>query len=295
MAIGCDRLRATRPARRRRVVGTTLLALALVSTFLLASPLLAGGGRLIPFEERFIFFPSPSLVATPAEVGLPHEDVWFGEEGRLHGWFVPGSSGVTLLWFHGNAGNVSHRVDLMRRLHGTLGASIFIFDYQGYGQSRGKPSEAALTADARAALAYLERRPDVDPSRIVYFGKSIGAAVAIELATVAPPSRLVVQSAFTSIPDMGRLHYPFLPIGKWLATRFPNLERIGHVRAPILIVHGDRDDVAPLEHARRLYEAADEPKRILVVAGAGHNDVIQVGGRAYLETFERFLGEDRGA
>jgi uncharacterized protein len=249
-------------------------------------------GRGVPFEERFIYFPSRALVATPADLGIPFEEVRFGPEGRLHGWFIPGSRDVTVLWFHGNAGNISHRVPMISTLRRELGVSIFIFDYSGYGLSGGRPSERATADDARAALAYLRGRGDVDHGRIVYFGKSLGAAVAVGLAAEEPPYRLVAQSAFTSIGDMARLHYPWLPLGGLLTTRYDTLERIKDVRTPVLVVHGDRDAIAPLEHGRRLYEAAPEPKRLLVVEGGGHNDVLEVGGRAYLATLREFLTAD---
>ena len=280
---------AAGPARRARapIFAWVLLGLA---------ALLVGGWMVrwgIPFEEQMIFFPSRQIVATPAAVGLPFEEVRFGPEGRLHGWFVPGRSRVTLLWFHGNAGNIAHRLSMMKRFHDSLGVGIFIFDYQGFGLSGGRPSESATAADARDALAYLRTRADVEDDRIVYFGKSIGAAVAIELATVAPPYRLVAQSAFTTIADMARLHYPFLPVGRLLRTRYPNLELIGRVAAPVLIIHGAADEIAPVEHARALYEAAAEPKRLWIVPGARHNDVIDVGGRAYLDVLREFCETDR--
>ncbi len=249
------------------------------------------GELQMPFEDRFVFFPTRELVATPAAVGLQFEDVRFGPDGRLHGWFVPGTGPTTLLWLHGNAGNISHRVELLRRIRDGLGVSVFIFDYQGYGRSEGRPSERATYQDARAALAYLRSRPDVDERRIIYYGKSLGAAIAIELALEEPPHRLIVQSAFTSILDMARLHYPFLPLGGLLRTRYPSLERIAQVRAPVLVVHGDRDQVVPLAQARQLYEAAAEPKRFLVVEGAGHNDVATVGGQRYLEALRDLIAD----
>lgn len=263
---------------------------AIMALVLGGSLLMAGIG--IPFEERFVYFPSQALVATPADVGLPFEEVRFGEEGRLHGWFIPGSRDVTILWFHGNAGNISHRVELLARLHRALGASIFIFDYQGYGLSGGRPNEGGTYEDARAALAYLRTRPEVQPERIVYFGKSLGGAVAVELATAEPPFRLIVQSSFTRIADLARLHYPLLPVHGLLRTGYPSIDRIGGVRAPILVAHGDADDVVPLDHARRLYEAASEPKRLEVVRGARHPNVLSVGGARYLAVLRDFLEPD---
>ena len=272
---------------------TALLVGVIGMGMLLAGGWLFGRGG-VPFEEQFIFFPSREIVATPDRVGLPFEEVRFGPDGRLHGWFVPGSgpSGVTMLWFHGNAGNISHRLEWMRRLREGLGVSIFIFDYQGYGRSGGRPSEAATDADARAALTYLRSRDDVAADRIVYFGKSLGAAVGAGLAIDEPPHRLVVQSGFTSIAAMARHHYGFLPIGGLLRTRYPTAERIGQVAAPVLVVHGDRDEVVPIDQARALYAAAAEPKRLFLVRGARHNDLIDVGGRAYLDVLREFCAID---
>jgi fermentation-respiration switch protein FrsA (DUF1100 family) len=245
-------------------------------------------------ERHFIYFPARGLSATPAEWGLPFEEARFGLGGRLHGWFIPGPSDVTLLWFHGNAGTIALRLPWLERLRAHLGVSVFIFDYQGYGLSEGQPSEENTYADARAALAYLRARPDVDPGRVVYFGKSLGGAVAVQLATEEPPHRLVIQSTFTSVPHLARRHYPFVP-GALIRTRYASLDKIGRVRAPLLIVHGDGDPIVPPEHARLLYEAAAEPKRLLMVEGAGHNDVLERGGRPYLDALRAFCCEDGSA
>lgn len=242
----------------------------------------------MPLEDRFIYFPSRQLVGTPADVGLPFEEVRFGEGARLHGWFVPGAGGITLLWFHGNAGNISHRLDWVKTVHSSLGSNIFIFDYQGYGLSAGVPSEKNAYEDARAALQYLHSRPDVDRGRIVYYGKSLGSAVAVQLATEESPHRLALQSPFTSALDMARLHYPFLPVGALVRTRFSILEKLSAIRVPILIIHGDADEVVPIEHARRLYQAAGHPKRLVVIEGAGHNDIFRVGRETYLEALAEF-------
>jgi fermentation-respiration switch protein FrsA (DUF1100 family) len=264
---------------------------AITAALLLA--ILAGGFDSVRFEDRFIYFPSRELLATPRKWQLPFEEVWFGPEAGLHGWFVPGSSPVTFLWLHGNAGNISHRLEWLQRLHSRLGVNVFIFDYQGYGQSRGYPSEENTYRDARAALHYLRMRGDVEVDRIVYFGKSLGGAVAVQLASEEPPYRLVLNAPFASILDMARLHYPFLPLGPILRTRYASINKIGEVRAPVLIVHGEADEIVPLAQARRLYDAASEPKRLLVVEGAGHNDLLPIGGLRYLDVLGEFcLSED---
>ena len=273
-----------RPRRRGRGTAAAIGTLVLVPLLLAVSA--AGGG--VPFEERFLFQPKRDLVGTPAERGIPFADVWFGPSASLHGWLIPGRSGVTVLWLHGNGGNVSHRLDLLERLYWSLGASFLLFDYRGYGQSAGAPSEATMYADAREALAYLRTRPEGGGDSIVYFGKSLGTAVAVQLATEEPPDRLVLQSPFTSISDLASWNLPVFPLGAFLRTRFPTIERIDRIRSPLLVIHGGRDTVVPIEHGRRLYAAAAEPKCLLVVEGAGHDDVASLGGRRYLESLTAF-------
>ena len=236
-------------------------------------------------ERSLLYFPSHDVAYPLTAFGSGAEEVRFGEEGRLHAVFVPGPAPgpgrapATLVFFHGNGGNLSHRAPLMARLRAELGMSVFIFDYQGYGQSVGRPSERATAADARAAIAYLRGRSDVDPERIAYYGESLGGAVAIDLATEAPPKALAIQSSFTSIGDMTRLHYPALTfLLPFASMRYESLAVIGRLRAPLLVIHGEADGLVPPEHSRRLYEAASEPKRLMIVPRAGHNDVFVQGG-----------------
>ena len=247
-------------------------------------------------DRQFVYFPDSTLLGTPRDVGLDYEEARFGEDGRLHGWFVPGTGAneLTLLWLHGNAGNISHRVDWVRLLRSRLGLNIFIFDYAGYGLSRGLPSETQTEQDARDAVAYLRSRQDVDPARIVYFGKSLGGAVAVQLAVEQPPYRLVTNSTFTSLLDLARVHYPCAPVSLLIRARYPTLERIDQVRAPILIAHGTADEIVPANHARRLYDAAAEPKQLLLVEGAGHNDLLPLGGEPYFATLRQFLAPRAG-
>jgi fermentation-respiration switch protein FrsA (DUF1100 family) len=242
----------------------------------------------VPFENQLFFQPERELVATPEERGIPFADVWFGPEAGLHGWFIPGWRSMTVLWLHGNGGNISHRLELLEQLYWSLGASFFLFDYHGYGRSSGAASEVTMYADARAALTYLRSRPESADHEIVYFGKSLGTAVAVQLAAEEPPDRLVLQSPFTSVEDLASWYVPLVPLGRFLHTRFPTIERIDRIRSPLLVIHGGRDLVVPIEHGRRLYEAAAEPKCLLVVEGAGHDDVASLGGWRYLERFREF-------
>jgi fermentation-respiration switch protein FrsA (DUF1100 family) len=250
-------------------------------------------------ERSLLYFPTHDVAHPLSVFGSGAEEVWFGEHARLYGVFLPTepsgprrpeASGLTIVLFHGNGGNLSHRAPLLARMRGELGASLFIFDYQGYGRSSGRPSEAATAADARAALAYLRGRPDVDPARIVYYGESLGGAVAIDLALDEPPLALVAQSAFTSIADMTRLHYPVLrPLLPLARSRYDSLSAIGRLRAPLLVVHGEVDSIVPAEHGRRLFAAANEPKQLLIVPGADHNDLFVRAGAELFRTLRDFL------
>jgi uncharacterized protein len=242
-------------------------------------------------ERSFIYFPARELVATPADVGLSYEDVPFraSDGTRLHGWFVGGERDVALLWLPGNAGNISHRVELLRRLHDELAVSILLFDYRGYGASEGRPSERGTYLDAQAALAALAEQPGVRGDRIVYFGQSLGAANAVDLSIRHQPLGLILESPFTSIRDMAALHYPVHPLRPFVRTRYDSLAKIGKVDAPLLVVHGQRDEIAPAWMGQKLYEAAPEPKQLYIVPGAGHNDVQGVGGPGYDDVLRGFL------
>lgn len=232
--------------------------------------------------RSLLYFPTHDVAYPLTAFGPGAEEVRFGDGGQLHGVYVPppaDGTGLTVVVFHGNGGNLNHRAPMIARMHRELRAGLFIFDYQGYGQSRGRPSEAATRSDGRAAIAYLRGRADVDADRLAYYGESLGGAVAIELATVAPPAALIVQSSFTSIADMAATHYPLLrgllPLAR---VSYDSLATLPTLRVPLLVVHGDADTLVPVEHARRIFAAANEPKRLYIVPGAGHNDVQVRGG-----------------
>lgn len=246
-------------------------------------------------EKRFLFFPTQEIAYTPGQAGLDYEEVFFfTQDGlRLHGWYVPGRTDVTWLWFHGNGGNISHRVDEMALIQQRLGVNQFIFDYQGYGRSEGRPTEQGTYRDARAALEYLQNRPDGAADRIVYFGRSLGAAVAVELATSQPPLGMVLVSPFASVGDMARLTTPFFPVRwpvQWLVgNRYDSLARIGRVDRPLLILHGDQDQTVPVSQGKKLFEAANSPKQFRLLAGAGHNDTYSTGGAEYWDALTEFM------
>lgn len=237
-----------------------------------------------PLVDALVYFPDRELYGDPADVGLAFTDLTIPTDDgeRLHGWWIPSRVAPArghVLFFHGNAGNVSHRLDHALALT-AAGLDVLLVDYRGYGRSTGRPNEAGLYRDARASLAALRSGGQVDPARIVYMGESLGGAVALELALAEPPLVCVLQSTFTSLRDMARVHYPSAFSGL-AGEAYPNRERIARLRAPSLILHGDADEIVPLEHAHALLAAAPEPRRLHIVAGAGHNDLVQVMGKSY--------------
>jgi hypothetical protein len=234
--------------------------------------------------NTLLYFPSRSFYATPGDVGLPHHELWLETEDRcrLHAWWIPTPRRPVVahvLLCHGNAGNIGDRV-LHAKLLTDAGLDVLLFDYRGYGRCEGSPDEEGTYRDARAARAALLRQAGVDGARLVYLGESVGGAVALALAVEASPLGLVLQSAFTSIRDMGGLHYPFIPAAL-VPDAYPSLRRIRQLRSPLLVVHGDRDDIVPVAHGRALFDAAPEPKRLEIVRGAGHNDLIDAMGASY--------------
>lgn len=261
----------------------------------LAARVLAGlviaGALLLLFEKQLIYFPTRAHDATPAGLGLAHEEVELraADGVRLHGWFLPAKgSRLTLLLFHGNAGNVSHRLDRALMLQLRLKVDTFLVDYRGYGRSEGSPDEAGTYADARAAHRWLVAR-GIGPERLVLFGESLGSAVATQLATEVASRALVLESPFTSVPEMARAVYPFLPLWPFVRTRYDTLSKVSRLRVPLLVLHGERDEVVPFAQGRRVFEAAPEPKRFHAIPGAGHNDTYVVGGDAYWRALGDFL------
>jgi len=258
---------------------------------------------MTPFlENSMIFYPTVwpdgfwDVEAVARGSGSVIEDCYFSAEDgpRLHGWWCSpaaevagGGGGMVLLFFHGNAGNLSHRAELVLRL-AALPAEVLIVGYRGYGRSEGKPSEAGLYRDARAAWRYLTEERGVAADRIVLFGKSLGGAVAVDLATQVQAAGLIVESSFTSVPDMAGRHFPFVP-RFLIRTRMDSLSKIRAIDCPKLFIHSRSDEVVPYALGRRLYEAAPEPKRFYEVVGASHNETSLVGGEAYFASLGEFL------
>ena len=247
-------------------------------TFLASLLLVATIGTVVlwALQRRLIYFPL-SGVPRPAEVGLPtaeHVSFAAADGPTLHGWFVPATipgMSVTAIVFNGNAGHRGFRAPLAAML-ADAGIATLLFDYRGYGESDGVPSEEGLAEDALAAFRHVTSRTDVARNRLLYFGESLGAAVAVRLATEHPPGALILRSPFSSLLDVGRHHYPFLPVAAVLRDRYASIERIANIRCPLLVISAAHDSVVPAEQSRQLHDAARPPKCLIVFEGVDHND-----------------------
>ena len=243
---------------------------------------------LFLLQDRLIYFPDDEIVVTPEAGGISFEDVEFetADGLTLRGWFVPvNASDRALLFFHGNAGNRSHRLESLLTFH-RLGLNTLIFDYRGYGGSEGKPSEEGTYKDAEAAWQYLTEVRRIEPHNVVLFGRSLGGAVATWLAARVDCAALIAESTFTSVPDLAAKTYPFFPVRLLARYRYDSKARIAEARCPVLIVHSPDDELIPFEHGQALFEAANSPKTFLEIRG-GHNEGFIVSG----EHYDRGLGE----
>jgi fermentation-respiration switch protein FrsA (DUF1100 family) len=208
----------------------------------------------------------------------------------LSAWWVPAAdspNGSTIVVFHGHGGNRADRVPLARALTGR-GFGVLLMDYRGYGGNPGSPSEAGLLLDAKASIAYVGSRPDVEADKVVYFGESLGAAVALAVAQKHPPSALVLRSPFTSLPDVASVHYPYIPTGL-LRDRYPSIDTIGTLDVPVLVIAGSQDTIIPIAQSRELFDAAPEPKRFVIIDGADHNDAALSHGPELIDEVVSFL------
>lgn len=248
------------------------------------------------FQRRLIYLPSSGRVPAPADVGLPGAEAVriTTEDGlELAGWFVPPATGrlpaPAVLVCPGNAGNRAGRAPLAAALS-EAGLGVLLLDYRGYGGNPGTPSEAGLLADARAARDVLAARDEVDPGRLLYFGESLGAGVATALALEQPPAALVLRSPFTSLADVGRLHYPFLPVTTLLRDRYPVAEQVARYRGPLLVLAGTDDEIVPPEQSRRVADAAPGPVRFALLEGS-HNDHALLDGGPLIDELLAFFRE----
>jgi uncharacterized protein len=220
-------------------------------------------------ERSFIYYPSRGLSGDPSSAGLAFRDVAFSAEDgvRLHGWLIPGRTPTTLLYSHGNGGNIAGRIPIARLLVDELGVGVFMYDYRGYGRSEGEPSEPGLVSDALGARAALLGQ-GVAAEHMVYFGRSLGAAVTLDLALVHPPRAVVLESPFASVRAMANTVLP--GVGYLFRTRWDSLAKIPRLRAPLLVLHGDADETIPYEHGKAIFDAAPEPKMFFTIRNGRH-------------------------
>ncbi len=242
------------------------------------------------YEKKGIYFPVRKIHLTPKEIGLEFEDVFFSSSDgiKLNGWYIPAREArATVLFCHGNAGNINHRIDVIY-LFFKLGLNVFIFDYRGYGRSQGRPSEEGLYRDARSAYKYLIDKRNLKEEAIVVYGKSIGANVAVELCSKVRPAALISESAFTSALEMGKKLFPFLPVKWFISIKYDALSKIKYITVPKLIIHSKDDKIIPFQHGTRLFEAAPEPKEFYPMRG-GHNEALFLAKEDFVNKIDLFL------
>lgn len=270
----------------------SFLVVALVIYLALGLYLFFSQSRLLYYPE----LPSRAIVATPEHIGLAYETVEIRTEDgiRLDGWYLPAGekSRAVLLFFHGNAGNISHRLDSLK-IFSDLRLDVLIFDYRGYGRSEGQLSEQGTYRDAEAAWRYLTVERRVAEERIVLFGRSLGAAIAAQLATRHDPGALIMESGFTSAPDLAAPYYPLFPVRLLARFRYSAKDYLKAVRSPVLIVHSVDDEIIPVQHGRDLFAAAREPKEFLEIRG-GHNDGFLISRQSYVAGLDAFITRHLG-
>ena len=257
----------------------TLIALAILCFFIF----------LPRIENFFVFFPDSEMVATPETFLIDYRDIFFDQDGeKLHGWLcLNRRASSTILFCHGNAENISHRLEYINSLL-TSGFQVFIFDYQGYGKSRGRPSEQGIYRAGLAAYDYLVNKEGISPEKIIVFGHSLGAAVAIEVSLQRETRALIIESAFTSIREMAGTIWLFKPISFFIPRHYNNLKKIEGINVPKLMIHGDNDGVVPYSMGRKLFEKAGSPKFFYTIKGTGHNDTSQINPQDYFRTIAYF-------
>ena len=261
--------------------------------YLIAVPVLVyavAGLTLLFLQPRLLYRPTREVSLTPADIGLDFEEVRFDSSDgvALTGWYVPVKEArFTVLFCHGNGGNIMHGLDSLRLFH-DLHLSCLIFDYRGYGRSGGKPREAGTYRDAQAAYDWLVREERVPAEQVILFGHSLGGSIATHLAARVQARALVVEGVFTSYPDIGARFYPYMPVRLFAFFRYNTRAHIRQVHCPVMVMHSRQDELVPFEFGTRVYEAANEPKQFVEIAGS-HNDSFVASGDAYREAWRKWL------
>lgn len=242
------------------------------------------------FERRSIFYPEKRIEFTPSSSGLDYEDVFFmTKDGlKLNGWFISAKNPyAVVLYFHGNAGNISHRIEIAKFFN-ERNLSFFIIDYRGFGRSQGSPFELGTYLDALSAYEYLVKVKRIPTEKIALYGKSLGAAVAIDLASKVKAGALICESGFTSTASVARDVYKFIPVWLFVTQKYDSLKKINKIDTPKLFIHSKNDEIIPFRHTERLFEAAKEPKEFYVMQG-GHNDAFYIYNAECMQKISDFL------
>ncbi len=247
---------------------------------------------LMIFEEKFIYFPHkyPRGMYEDARFIPGLKDCWITTEDgvKIHGWFAAADSALaTLIMSHGNAGNISHRIPIIRELQRRK-FNVLMYDYRGYGRSEGSPDEEGIYKDGRAVFDYALKLPEVDPQRVLLWGTSLGGAAAVDVALHRRAAGLILESTFSSAKDVARTIYPFLPVHLVLRSQFNSAEKIQNITIPVLVMHGNRDSIIPIALGRKLFRAANDPKEFYEITGADHNDTFFTGVNAYYDKVSLF-------
>jgi fermentation-respiration switch protein FrsA (DUF1100 family) len=241
-------------------------------------------------QDKMIYYPTNIIESTPKNIGLEYDDLLLKTKDGLDisAWHVPadGARGI-VLFCHGNAGNISHRLDSIRIFH-DLGLGVLIFDYRGYGRSQGRPGERGTYMDAEAAWTYIVESLGVKPENIIIFGRSLGGAVAAELALKKQSGVLIIESGFTSVPELGKKFFPYLPVRLISKHRYETIGKVDNIAIPKLFVHSPEDEIVPYGHGEKLFRRASEPKEFLLIRG-GHNDGFVLSGKTYVDGLRNFL------
>ncbi len=268
--------------KTKRMMYTIIIGIVLGYLFLVAFTYL--------IQDRILYHPASEIAATPKSIGLDFEEITLKTEDGvdISAWYVPAQSerGV-MLFCHGNAGNISHRLDSIRIFH-ELNLSVLIFDYRGYGKSKGSPTEKGTYLDAEAAWDYLVNSLHYHPEKIIIFGRSLGSAVAAETALKHKPAALFIESGFKSVPELGAKAFPYLPVKLISRFHYSTIDKIDKIESPKLIIHSRQDELIPFEHGRALFEKAKEPKEFLPIAG-GHNNGFLTSGKVYVNGLDKFI------
>jgi fermentation-respiration switch protein FrsA (DUF1100 family) len=263
----------------------------LKSVFIIVAAAYIGWGLVLFFmQHKFVYYPIRKIEFTPSHIELEYDDISFktADGLRLNGWFVPAKGAqVTVLFCHGNGGNISHRLESLSMFH-ELGVNVFIFDYRGYGMSEGKPDEKGTYLDVEAAYRWLVEEKRTGPESIVALGRSLGGSIAAYLASEREVGSLVLESAFTSFIDIGKRFYPYMPVRLFARYDYPTVDYMRKVKCPVLVIHSRTDELVPFDFGVLLHEAANEPKDFVEIQG-GHNNGFLVSGREYVDAWRSWI------